>query len=59
MDNSFVHPTRMKSIPTGTRKNITPESLIPYDAPIQTCKYRMPSATHQNGVNWSDNEDIE
>ncbi|KAI9508752.1 hypothetical protein F5148DRAFT_842345 [Russula earlei] len=44
-DNSFVHPTRRKSVPTGTRKNITPESLVPYDAPIQNRKYRMPSAT--------------
>jgi len=34
-----------KTAPTGTRKNVTPESLVPYDAPIQSRKYRTPSAT--------------
>jgi len=34
-----------KTAPTGTRKNITPETLVPYDAPIQSRKYRTPSAT--------------
>ncbi|KAH9065313.1 hypothetical protein EDB87DRAFT_1555901 [Lactarius vividus] len=34
-----------KTAPTGTRKNITPETLVPYDAPIQARKYRTPSAT--------------
>jgi hypothetical protein len=32
-------------VPTGTRKNITPESLDPYEAPIQSRKYRLPSST--------------
>ena len=36
---------RRKSVPTGTRKNVTPESLIPVDAPIQTRKYVSESAT--------------
>ena len=34
-----------KAVPTGTRKNVTPESLVPFDAPIQSRKYRTPSAT--------------
>jgi hypothetical protein len=34
-----------KAVPTGTRKNVTPESLVPYNAPIQPRKYRTPSAT--------------
>jgi len=36
---------KQKAVPTGTRKNVTPESLVPYNAPIQTRKYRTPSAT--------------
>ncbi|KAI0260224.1 hypothetical protein BC834DRAFT_832102 [Gloeopeniophorella convolvens] len=36
---------RRKAAPTGTRKNITPEALVPFDAPIQNRKYRTPSAT--------------
>jgi hypothetical protein len=39
------HPSRRKTVPTGTRKNITPESLVPYEAPIQSRKYRIPSST--------------
>ena len=37
--------TRRKSVPTGTRKNVTPDSLIPVDAPIQGRKYVADSAT--------------
>ena len=44
-DDSSTFPTRRKSAPTGTRKNVTPESLVPHDAPIQPRKYRIPSAT--------------
>lgn len=44
-DDSSTLPTRRKSVPTGTRKNITPESLVPFDAPIQNRKYRTPSST--------------
>jgi len=36
---------RRKSVPTGTRKNVTPESLIPVNAPIQDRKYVSESAT--------------
>jgi hypothetical protein len=37
--------TRRKSLATGTRKNVTPESLVPLDAPTQPRKYATPSAT--------------
>ena len=39
-----------KSLPTGTRKNITPEALVSLDAPIQTRKYVTPSATSRKEV---------
>jgi len=45
VDDSSVLQTRRKHAPTGTRKNITPESLVPYSAPIQGRKYRLPSTT--------------
>jgi hypothetical protein len=45
VDDSSIFPTRRKSEPTGTRKNVTPESLVPHDAPIQSRKYRIPSST--------------
>ena len=45
IDNSSVTQTRRKNVPTGTRKNVTPESLIPVDAPIQSRNYRLPSST--------------
>ncbi|EAU86412.1 hypothetical protein CC1G_05406 [Coprinopsis cinerea okayama7 len=37
--------TRRRSNATGTRKGITPESLVPLDAPTQPRKYATPSAT--------------
>jgi hypothetical protein len=42
--------TRRKSSATGTRKNITPASLVPLDAPTQPRKYVMPSATSRKEV---------
>jgi len=45
MDDPSVLQTRRKNVPTGTRKNLTPESLVPFDAPIQSRKYRIPSTT--------------
>jgi hypothetical protein len=39
-----------KVAPTGTRKNVTPESLIPLDAPIQPRKYLTPSSTSRKEV---------
>jgi hypothetical protein len=37
-------PNRRK-VATGTRKNITPDSLVPFDAPTQPRKYSTPSST--------------
>lgn len=45
IDSSSLLQTSRKNVPTGTRKNITPQSLVPFDAPIQTRKYRLPSST--------------
>ncbi len=42
--------SRRKNHPTGTRKNITPEALVPFDAPIQSRKYVTPSATSRKEV---------
>ncbi|KIP06862.1 hypothetical protein PHLGIDRAFT_24389 [Phlebiopsis gigantea 11061_1 CR5-6] len=42
--------SRRKNAPTGTRKNITPEALVPYDAPIQSRKYVTPSSTSRKVV---------
>lgn len=39
-----------KSLPTGTRKNVTPETLIPLDAPIQPRKYLTPSSTSRKDL---------
>ena len=39
-----------KSLPTGTRKNITPDALVSMDAPIQPRKYVTPSATSRKEV---------
>ena len=50
VDESFTFPTRRKSTHTGIRKNITPESLVPLDAPIQPRKYRLPSAASRKEV---------
>jgi hypothetical protein len=44
------NPNRRKSSATGTRKNITPESLVPLDAPTQPRKYVTPSATSRKEV---------
>ena len=39
-------PSRLSSnLPTGTRKNLTPDALIPLDAPVQSRNYLTPSAT--------------
>ncbi|KAA1469610.1 hypothetical protein DENSPDRAFT_773458 [Dentipellis sp. KUC8613] len=43
--NSRPSVARRKSQPTGTRKNVTPETLVPLDAPIQPRKYITPSQT--------------
>jgi len=41
---------RRRKEPTGTRKNVTPETLVPFDAPIQPRKYVTPSATSRKEV---------
>ena len=42
----FPHSLRPASnLPTGTRKNLTPNALIPLDAPVQPRNYIAPSAT--------------
>jgi len=43
--NAPSSASRRKSQPTGTRKNVTPETLVPLDAPIQPRKYVTPSQT--------------
>jgi hypothetical protein len=46
LDASPHFPPRLSSnLPTGTRKNLTPEALIPLDAPVQSRNYLTPSAT--------------
>lgn len=50
LHSSKLSTARRKSQPTGTRKNVTPESLVPFDAPIQTRKYVTPSATSRKEV---------
>jgi hypothetical protein len=39
-----------KPLPTGTRKNTTPATLIPLDAPIQARTYLTPSATSRRDL---------
>jgi len=36
---------RSSNVPNGTRKNVTPDSLVPLDAPVQPRKYLTDSAT--------------
>jgi hypothetical protein len=43
--NARKTKSHRKIPPTGTRKNVTPESLIPVEAPIQRRKYVTSSAT--------------
>ncbi|EIW74645.1 hypothetical protein CONPUDRAFT_85789 [Coniophora puteana RWD-64-598 SS2] len=45
MSVSKPSPGRRKPSATGTRKNVTPATLVPVDAPTQTRKYVTPSAT--------------
>nr|WKW83175.1 TGA4 [Flammulina filiformis] len=41
---------KLSSVPTGTRKNITPDTMVPLDAPTQSRQYRAPSATSRKEV---------
>jgi hypothetical protein len=38
------------TLPTGTRKNLTPDALIPLDAPVQPRNYLAPSATSRKDL---------
>jgi hypothetical protein len=42
--------SRRKTAATGTRKNVTPETLVPVDAPTQPRKYITPSVTSRKEV---------
>lgn len=42
--------SRRKSSATGTRKGVTPEALVPIDAPTQPRKYVTPSVTSRKEV---------
>ncbi|GLB38775.1 putative basic region leucine zipper [Lyophyllum shimeji] len=46
----IVAPARRRSSATGTRKGVTPEALVPIDAPTQPRKYITPSATSRKEV---------
>lgn len=51
LDSPANHrPPQRKVSVTGTRKNITPEALVPIDAPTQQRKYLTPSATSRKEV---------
>ncbi|KAF9269843.1 hypothetical protein L218DRAFT_890756 [Marasmius fiardii PR-910] len=41
---------RKQPTATGTRRNITPSALVPYDAPTQARRYVTPSATSKKEV---------
>jgi hypothetical protein len=44
-------PPRLSSnLPNGTRKNLTPEALIPLDAPVQPRNYLTPSVTSRKDL---------
>ncbi|KAJ8079812.1 hypothetical protein PM082_016634 [Marasmius tenuissimus] len=50
MTTKATHRRASSIVPTGTRRNLTPQSLIPYDAPTQTRRYITPSATSKKEV---------
>jgi Basic region leucine zipper len=52
MSPSFplLSSSKPKSSATGTRKNLTPDSLVPLDAPTQARKYTTPSATSRKEI---------
>ncbi|KAK0202179.1 hypothetical protein DFS33DRAFT_1352862 [Desarmillaria ectypa] len=47
-----TRPTKLtpRTSATGTRKNITPETMVPLDAPTQPRRYVIPSATSRKEV---------
>ncbi|KAI5120138.1 hypothetical protein M0805_001906 [Coniferiporia weirii] len=50
VDSSSYAPRSKSKAPTGTRKNITPEALVPLDAPTQPRTYVMPSTTSRKEI---------
>jgi hypothetical protein len=54
LPTTTVHHSRPRKATTaavtGTRKNVTPETLVPIDAPTQPRKYVAPSATSRKEV---------
>ena len=48
--SSSTDAPRRKSSATGTRKGVTPEALVPIDAPTQPRKYVTPSATSRKAL---------
>lgn len=50
LDSPANRLSHRKAAVTGTRKNITPEALVPIDAPTQQRKYLTPSATSRKEV---------
>ncbi|KAF9043787.1 hypothetical protein BDZ89DRAFT_1059239 [Hymenopellis radicata] len=48
-DNSFA-PSSSQRKPMGTRKNITPDTMVSLDAPTQPRQYRTPSATSRKDL---------
>lgn len=47
---STTRKVSSSSSATGTRRNITPDSLVPLDAPTQTRRYLTPSSTSRKEV---------
>ena len=43
-------PRHSSNPPTGTRKNLTPDALIPLDAPVQPRNYLTPSVTSRKDL---------
>lgn len=50
LDSPANRQPQRKTAVTGTRKNITPEALVPVDAPTQQRKYLTPSVTSRKEV---------
>ncbi|KAF8625612.1 hypothetical protein AX17_006798 [Amanita inopinata Kibby_2008] len=49
-NHSTITTARRRTSATGTRKNISPEKLIPIDAPTQARRYVTPSVTSKKDI---------
>jgi hypothetical protein len=47
---SMSSAVQRRKVPTGTRKDVTPSTLIPEDAPVQTRTYVLPSTTSRKAL---------